>query len=104
MSGFFKRLVLGMVASKLERKAHHGHNPMVNGMLREVNHRLGRQHHYGQYGHPGWQGGPAGPYQHGYHGHYRRRGGGFHGHYRQRGSGYHGHYRFHGHYKKRRFW
>jgi len=30
VSGFFKRMVLSMVASKLERRSH---NPLVNGLL-----------------------------------------------------------------------
>ncbi|WIM99107.1 hypothetical protein ACTOB_002746 [Actinoplanes oblitus] len=75
--GFFKRMVLSVVASKLERRAQHSNNPMVHSMLREVNHKLGRHGghphagypHYGPQYHPG----PA------YHGHYRH-----HGHYRRR--------------------
>jgi hypothetical protein len=69
MSGFIKRFLLSIVASKLERRAHrHGHNPAVDGLLREVDHRLNRRRR--GYGHHG---------SYGYHGHYRH-----HGHYRRR--------------------
>ena len=39
MSGFVKRFLLSMVASKLQRKAHRG-NPVAGGLLGEVNRRL----------------------------------------------------------------
>ncbi|MDI6097152.1 hypothetical protein QLQ12_00830 [Actinoplanes sp. NEAU-A12] len=80
--GFVKRFVLSMVASKLQRMSHGRHNPAVDGLLREVNHRIARQQGYGH--HPG---------AYGHHGGY-----GHHGHYRQ-----HGHYRHHGHYRRRRW-
>lgn len=70
MSGFIKRFVLSLVASKLERRAYRrGHGSVVDGLLREVNRRLHRRHGHG-YGHRGG---------YGYHGHYRH-----HGHYRRR--------------------
>jgi hypothetical protein len=81
-----------MLASKLQKRSHHGQNPVANGLLREVNHRIARSqghgHHpgaYGQYGHGAY--GPPPP-AYGHHGHYK----------------HHGHYRHHGHYKKRRRW
>ena len=68
MSGFLRRFVLSMIASKLERMAHRrGHNPVVDGLLREVHYRMG---HRPPYHHPR---------AYGYHGHYRH-----HGHYRRR--------------------
>ena len=78
---FVKRFVLSMVASRLQRMSHGRHNPVIDGLLREVNHRIARQQGYG---HPG---------AYGHHGGYRH-----HGHYRQ-----HGHYRHHGHYRRRRW-
>ena len=90
MSGFVKRFVLSMVASKLQRASQKRHNPAIDGLLRKVNHRIARSHGYGHhpggYGHPGAYGHPGGYRQ---HGHYRQH----HGHYRQ----HHGHYR-------RKFW
>jgi hypothetical protein len=90
--GFVKRFVLSMVASKLQRMSHGRHNPAVDGLLREVNHRIARQqgygHHPGAYGHGGYG---HGAYGHGGYGH--------HGHYRQ----HHGHYRHRGHYRRRRW-
>ncbi|GAA4602814.1 hypothetical protein GCM10023107_61750 [Actinoplanes octamycinicus] len=71
--GFVKRMVLSMVASRLERRAQHSRNPMVHSMLREVNHKLGRHGGYPYGGYPTYHAGPA------YHGHYRH-----HGHYRRR--------------------
>jgi hypothetical protein len=61
VSGFIKRLVLTVVAAKLQRRAYRrGHHPAVRGLLRELDHQLhGRR--YGHHGH------------YGYHGHYRRR-------------------------------
>ena len=80
MSGFIKRFVLSMVASKLEKAMHRrGRSPVVDGLLRAVHHRLG--HHHRPYGHSG----AYGHGQYGYRGHYRH-----HGHYRR---GFHGHYR-----------
>lgn len=97
MSGFLKRFVMSMVASKLERRA--GHNAAARGLLHEVNHRLGRGHY--PYGHA-----PYGQAPYGYQPYGHRPGAGYHGHYKHRG-GYHGHYRhgggYHGHYKRRRW-
>lgn len=63
VSHFIKRLLLSLFASRLQRMAYRrgGRNPIVNGLLREVDRRLGRR---GRYGH-------RGPYR--YHGHYRRK-------------------------------
>ena len=62
MSGFFKRLLLSAVASRLHRMTYgRGHNRAVNGLLREVDRHLTRRHRYGHRGH----------YR--YHGHFRRR-------------------------------
>jgi hypothetical protein len=76
VSGFIKRAVLSMVASRLQRVARRrGHSPVVAGLLNEVHHRLARHQ------------------RRGYHAPYAHR-----GHYR-----HHGHYRFHGHYKRKRW-
>lgn len=94
MSGFVKRFLLSMVASKLQRKAHRG-NPVAGGLLGEINRRLyGHGRGHGGYGHGGYGHGhhPYGPPP-GYH-----HGGGYHGHAR-----YKGHYRHKGHYR-RKFW
>jgi hypothetical protein len=65
VSGFVKRFLLSIVASKLHRMSYRrGHSPVVNGLLREVNYRLHRKHHRGYRGHYG---------HYGYHGHYRRK-------------------------------
>ena len=71
MSGFIKRFLLSLVASKLERRAYRrGPNPAVDGLLREVNHRLSRRRPHGHHG------------SYGYHGHYRNHG--YHGHYKRK--------------------
>jgi hypothetical protein len=88
VSGFVKRFLLSMVASKLQRKAHRG-NPIAGRLLGEVNRRL--YGHRGHQGHGGYGHQPYGPPP-GYHH------GGYHGHYRHRG-----HYRHKGHYR-RTFW
>jgi len=62
VSGFIKRTLLAMVASKLQRMAYRrGHNPAMNAVLRHLDHRLGHRRSYGHQGH----------YR--YHGHYRRK-------------------------------
>lgn len=80
MSSFVKRLVLSMVASKLERAARRrGYSPVVSGLLREVDHHLTRRRRCGRFGHLGRFGrvghyGDYGHYDHyRYHGHFRRR-------------------------------
>ncbi|WP_250004176.1 hypothetical protein [Actinoplanes sp. M2I2] len=107
MSGSVKRFLLSMLASKLQKRAHHGgHNAVANGLLREVNNRIARSqghgHHPGAYGQGGYgpgygQGGYGPGYGHGAYGPPPAYG--HHGHYK-----HHGHYRHHGHYKKRRPW
>ena len=61
MSGFLKRVLLSVIASKLHRMAYRrGHGHAVDGLLREVHH-LSRRHRYGRRG------------RYRYHGHNRRR-------------------------------
>jgi hypothetical protein len=68
VSGFVKRFLLSVVASKLHRMSYRrGHSPVVHGLLRELNHRLYRKHHRGYHGYRGHYG------HYGYHGHYRRK-------------------------------
>jgi hypothetical protein len=74
LSGFVKRFVLSMVASKMQKLSHkRGGSPMMDGLMHEVNRRRG-------YGHQA-------PHHYAHHGHYR----------------YHGHYKHHGHYRRRRW-